>query len=572
MTNMVDLDTMKMRLVAKRVKHKIENPEPDMANDPALYLEQFGPVWSKPREICESILVNKYTQVKAANGVSKTHTATGLALWWMDTQGPDCKVITTANTFNQLKFAFWTRLRSNYNKVRHRFKNAPIHMTQFMPNKEQFPDWYCIGLNPQVEKDGAGGEESTALQGHHAESGKVLWIMEEAIGVPRGIFISADGSMRSNYARQVAIYNPTIAEGVVYEREESGMVSEAKGNLITITAQDLFDDPLYDTVLCHLHGLTTPEGVKEWIDEYGEDSPIVQARVYAKYPDQSEDAAISVAGCNHAKQRMAEIRDGVDKDDFYVEDHLGRIIRVMVSWDVAGEGADMNVLGLMLVCNTPEESDEEGEITQEYLHGVTYEILDEWRTKGKGEEAKEANMKRVRDHLLALQKEYCTKPPNVEEDDWEPPSLEIVYDAVGEGSNAGPGVRILLKAKDERAGKTPWAFVGFKAGRSAKKIDGKEEIEIANEISEAWLRSKYLLEDGIKGPLYCDMDDNTLNQLTTRQRIWAKVRKQPQVWSIESKDDYKDRKNKKSPDQADAFVMMVWMLSHRPRDVHGFFL
>ena len=81
-----------------------------------------------------------------------------------------------------------------------------------------------------------------------------------------------------------------------------------------------------------------------------------------------------------------------------------------------------------------------------------------------------------------------------------------------------------------------------------------------------------LLEEGFKGPLICDMDDKTSTELTTRKYTHGKVRKQPQVWSIEPKDDYKDRKRNKSPDHADTFVMMVWMLAHKPRSVHAFFM
>ena len=62
-------------------------------------------------------------------------------------------------------------------------------------------------------------------------------------------------------------------------------------------------------------------------------------------------------------------------------------------------------------------------------------------------------------------------------------------------------------------------------------------------------------------PLACDLDTETMGQLTSRIRNWKAKHNEPLVWFIESKADYKMRAGGKSPDEADAFIMACYAYS-----------
>jgi hypothetical protein len=89
-------------------------------------------------------------------------------------------------------------------------------------------------------------------------------------------------------------------------------------------------------------------------------------------------------------------------------------------------------------------------------------------------------------------------------------------------------------------------------------------MQLSNTISEAWYRSHLLIEEKIDGwkKLVWDVDDRSMHELTTRKRTWGLRNKEPLVWSIEPKDEYKARNRRSSPDRADAFVMAIYGWSH----------
>ena len=64
-------------------------------------------VWSKMREVAESIRDNQLTAVKAGHSVSKTYTAARIVLWFLYCYGPLATVITTAPTDKQVSEILW---------------------------------------------------------------------------------------------------------------------------------------------------------------------------------------------------------------------------------------------------------------------------------------------------------------------------------------------------------------------------------------------------------------------------------------------------------------------------------
>ena len=465
---------------------------------PSKYLDLFGISWHKQREIIESVFNFKETLVKSCNGVGKTYAAAVAILAFLDLYRPNAKVITTSKSFDAVKFMLWTRVRELYKFVADRFDYADINQTDFQPNKKEHPDWFAVGYNPRIE-----GEEATAFQGHHADH--VLFVIDEAITTPSAIWKAIEGSMMSPGARLLAIYNPTTPDGEVYgmEKEIERKGENSKSNIIHISAFDLFESEEYKAYPDRFEGLTSPEGVKDLIERYGETHPVVMARVFGEYPSQDENAAIDLQAIYNARDRLDDLE-------------LGPITEIVYSWDVAGEGADSNVLGRLIV----------GE------KGMRYEQIKRWTAEH------DESLDIVIGEIL-----LGTKAP----------VTTFIVDTIGEGSHVPSMARDRLKGV---------RIVSFKAGETSEGVPEMKEVKLLNKISEGWYRAHLLLEGKIaRGrwlPIAIELNSALEHQLSSRKKYHKMKNKEPLVWFIEPKDDWKKRNKNKSPDEADAFIMAIY--------------
>ena len=469
-------------------------------DNPAEYLSLFGKYWGKQVDIMESVRDNRITLVRSANDTGKTYTAAATILWFLDVYRPHCKVITTAKTYGSVRFMLWTRIREMYKKVEHRFSKARMGVTDFLPDPSNHPEWFSIGYNPKIESD-----EATSFQGHHAKN--ILFLVDEAITTHPAIWRAIEGSLLSTGSRLLAIYNPTTTAGEVYQMER-----DKRGHLITISAFDLFKDPEWKKDPDYFSQLVSPDAVESLIESYGEESPLVQARIYGEWADEDDTTAISYAGVHKVTER-AKTKKIKQKN----------IEKYVFSWDVAGEGKDDNVIGLMS-CGSK---------------NLRYELLKVWNAP--------------HDQSLGIVNEIIGE--YMQNFGVEKYDFHLVVDTIGEGSHVPS---ILSQWMPELT------IHSFKAGASSKLVTERREMTLMNAISEAWYRSHLLIEEKIEGwpKLIAKFDPRTINELTTRAKYWGMRNKEPLVWSIEPKEEYKSRNRNVSPDRADAFVMAVYGYFH----------
>jgi hypothetical protein len=72
-------------------------------------LDEFW--WSGQREMAEMVVRNRYSAIKASHDVSKSHTMSHLACWWIDVHPPgEAFVVTTAPTTAQVEAICHARL------------------------------------------------------------------------------------------------------------------------------------------------------------------------------------------------------------------------------------------------------------------------------------------------------------------------------------------------------------------------------------------------------------------------------------------------------------------------------
>lgn len=225
-------------------------------------------VWSKQREIMLSIRDNRRTAVRSCHGVGKSHTASLIAAWWLDTHPPgEAFVVTSAPTFAQVRAILWRYIRRTHRrgKLAGRVNQTEWHMED---------ELVAFGRKPA-------DHDESAFQGIHARY--VLVILDEACGIPEQLWVAADALTTNADCRILAIGNPDNPASHFRKVCQPG----SGWHVIGISA---FESP-------NLTGEEVPDDVaqalvgREWVEEkareWGEDNPLYKSKVLGEF---SEDA------------------------------------------------------------------------------------------------------------------------------------------------------------------------------------------------------------------------------------------------------------------------------------------
>src|SRR5581483_10557829 len=75
-------------------------------------------LWSRQREIANSVVENRRTAVQSAHGLGKSFLAATLAAWWIDVHDPDeTMVVTTAPSLDQVHAILWAEIRGLHDRA-----------------------------------------------------------------------------------------------------------------------------------------------------------------------------------------------------------------------------------------------------------------------------------------------------------------------------------------------------------------------------------------------------------------------------------------------------------------------
>ncbi|MGQ5576758.1 hypothetical protein [Streptomyces sp. ECR3.8] len=281
--------------------------------------ERLGQVvWSKQRDIMLSIRDHRRTAVRSCHGVGKSHTASLVASWWLDTHPPgEAFVVTSAPTFAQVRAILWRYIRR-------------VHRRGKLAGRVNQTEWHMEDELVAFGRKPADHDES-AFQGIHARY--VLVILDEACGIPEQLWVAADALTTNSDCRILAIGNPDNPASHFRKVCQPG----SGWNVIGISA---FESP-------NLTGEEVPEDVAQalvsrgWVEEkateWGEDNPLYKSKVLGEF---SEDApnkvvrASDIAKCRidpEAKPTAADLEPvelGVDVggggDETVIRERRGR--------------------------------------------------------------------------------------------------------------------------------------------------------------------------------------------------------------------------------------------------------
>jgi hypothetical protein len=241
--------------------------------------------WSRQEELLRALVKHRMVAVRAGQKVSKTYSIAAIALWWIATRLLG-KVIIVSSTETQIEGIVWPELRrcsqeapmplggKLYDSIRKGWRF-------FKPTERSI-----IGLVTKKPENmqGFGGPE-------------VLFIVDEASGVPDELFAPMEGNMAADECAMILFSNPTQNVGYYYDAFHS------KAELwhpIHISSEESPNIVEGRTVIPGLAGrLWLARQKKNW----GEDSDMYEIRVRGNFATKGANSIISVHQVLEAEKR-----------------------------------------------------------------------------------------------------------------------------------------------------------------------------------------------------------------------------------------------------------------------------
>lgn len=267
---------------------KLFPPENEYRRDPVGWVEDrlHEHLWSKQREVAQSVVEHRYTAVQSCHGAGKSFLASRLACWWIDSHPPaEAFVVWTAPTFPQVN-AIVGR------EIRHAHRKAGL------PGRITLDAHWYLGDDQLVGYGRKPADyDQAAFQGIHARY--VLVVIDEACGVPKTLYDAVDSLATNEHARVLAIGNPDDPASHFHDvcKPGSGWTMIRIDGLRTPNFTDEHvPEELRDLLL-------SPTWVRERRKRWGEGSPLWMAKVRGAFPELSDDALISPAWIRAAQER-----------------------------------------------------------------------------------------------------------------------------------------------------------------------------------------------------------------------------------------------------------------------------
>jgi len=248
--------------------------------DPCLFVETIlgatPQVWQ--RKALQAIAANDRVAIKSGHGVGKTAFESWVVLWWLMTHYP-CKVAVTANSAHQLSDVLWTEIDRWARNMPPAFKG----LLDFKSDKialKGASDSFAVARTSRRENP-------ESLAGFH--SPHMLFVVEEASGIPAIIFETASGALSTPGAKIIMCGNPTRTDGYFYDAFHN---DREKWHCITVS--------------CEEGEYVDPKFIREMAEKYGGESNVYRVRVLGEFPTQSDDVLLPLHLVEDAVKRDVE--------------------------------------------------------------------------------------------------------------------------------------------------------------------------------------------------------------------------------------------------------------------------
>jgi len=280
-------------------------------NNPVLFAWEACGVrlWRRQREICKAVVAKWPCRVAVKSGhkVGKSLTLAVLALWWWMTRR-NSRVVMTAPTARQIRSTLWREVRNLWQKAAQRLAilgglggrlyDLPEHGLKTIESSDQSE---VVGFSSKQPENVAG-----------TSGENVLYLIDEASGVPRPVFEAIDGN-RAGGASVLLFSNPTKTSGEFFD------AFHTKAHLYTRISISSEETPNVISGKRVVPGLATRQWIQEKREEYGPDylnDPRYRVRVLGEPPLGGTNKVIPAVELETAKQRWFDFAGMVlDRSD-----------------------------------------------------------------------------------------------------------------------------------------------------------------------------------------------------------------------------------------------------------------
>jgi len=236
-------------------------------NDPVLFVKEALGGTPTPQQVMllrAAAEPGARVAVRSGHGVGKSTTLAWIIIWFLCTHD-DARVPATAPTGHQLSDILWNELRKWIDKLHPWYKQF-LRVTDDKVTVEGGTSFAVARTSRK--------ETPEALQGFHGRN--MLFVIDEASGVPEQVFEVAQGALSTKGARTVMAANPTQLSGFFHD---AFYRDRERWTRLVFSSED------------------SPLVSKEYVDymaqTYGRDSDIFKVRVLGEFPSTSISQLIS---------------------------------------------------------------------------------------------------------------------------------------------------------------------------------------------------------------------------------------------------------------------------------------
>lgn len=294
-------------------------------NDPVLFAEEVLGIttlqqWQK--DALYDIRDNERISIKACHDVGKTYLMAIAFLWFFITR-ENSIVLTTAPSWPQVEKLLWAEINNAINRAPHALGGRCL-LTEYKISDK----WYAIGLSPKIEVNTGSGQGTTShFQGYHAPS--LMVIFDEATGVRPQIWTLAEGNLTSGETKFVAIGNPTSRSCNFYDTFKDMTWKNIAINCFispNLHANGIKDKEDLLLEYARLKSMTRPQVLKtlneyksvnpyllsmKWVMsralKWGIDHPLFVSKALGDFPEEDDNALIPLAAVERAQQRQISV-------------------------------------------------------------------------------------------------------------------------------------------------------------------------------------------------------------------------------------------------------------------------
>lgn len=332
----------------------------DYKSDPTRWARERCDVelWSKQREIIESVRDHSQTAVHSCHAIGKSFVAATTVAWWLDVHPVgEAFVVTTAPTDKQVKAVLWREINR-------------LHSHAGLAGRTNLSEWY-IGKELVAFGRKPADQDPTAFQGIHARY--VLLVLDEACGIPKDLWDAGSSIVSNEHSRTLAIGNPDDPVGEFAQncRPNSGW------NVIHVGYEDTPNFTGEEVSEIVRDSLISERWVTERAKKWGVGSAIFTSKCRGHFPLEGTSGTIPYAwasACRHLELPEAPgeyVESGIDvgaggdrtvirerrglragREEVFVDADpmrtVGRLVQCIVEWGVKRVKIDSTGIGWAL--------------------------------------------------------------------------------------------------------------------------------------------------------------------------------------------------------------------------------